>query len=260
MDRTEQLKAFIATLDNKPQFSQKANQYHISIVTIYDEKTEGEWLPDFLANLPKVTDGSVELILCKVVRDKYTNQRPSKPEIRNGIQVNYVMTFQEIWNFADARNAANQAASGKWILSLDTDEIIINDQFNGLVELLKNAQPDVHGVSVKVYSPIGKLGEFIVGDIVRVFRNDVRIIWKCAIHESVMFSMLEQNLKSIESDISILHSGYDAEGDVIKHKLERNLELICRDYANRKNSSIVKNALKNHLYKTVTQLKAIENE
>jgi len=174
--------------------------------------------------------------------------------------VNYVMTFMEEWNFSDARNAANQAASGEWILSLDTDEIIIQSQFDRIVELVKSEKVDeVVGVGLKVYSRVRDTPDYVLGNIVRLFRNDVRIIWKCAIHESVMFSILEQNLRTIDTNIGIFHTGYDLESDVIKSKLERNLELLCREYAKRNISSIMKNALKNKLFETVKQLEVIQN-
>lgn len=238
----------------EPQESQPSHSPLLSIVTIYDERNEAAWLCDFLANLPKVEEGVIEVILCKNVKDGTTKERPKAPELRNGIIVHYVMHYYQEWSFADARNVAQTAASGKWILAMDTDEMIIQAQLPALLELCQTGTADAY--SMKMYSLLDG-DKFDITPVTRLFRNDPKIAWRCAIHETVLFSIYDNNLTHQDTNITIFHAGYNAEKDVLHKKLNRNLDMICREYA-KCNHSHMKNYLRVHLFQTIAELDRYE--
>lgn len=259
--RLEGMKSFlelIAEHNPQPQAA-TVKKPLLSIVTIYDEINESKWMYDFLENLPRCEKGKVELILCKTVRDNLTQEMPKPPETRNGIQIHHSIVYYPEWSFSDARNAAKGAASGDWILSLDTDEQIIQNQFDKLLSLIENADSETGAFILKIYSQIGATNEYTIGNVNRVFRNDERINYKCAIHESVMFTVLDLGMKSIDCNVTIFHAGYDVDLDALKKKLHRNLNLICREYA-RYNQSNIKDYLFGHLLKTVNEIERLSNE
>ena len=259
--RLAKIQAIIDNFHNNPPESQHNKETPLlSIVTIYDEINEAKWLCDFKASLPKCERGKVELILCKTVKDKTTKERPQAPEIINGIQVHYVAVYLAEWSFADARNAAKKAANGKWILSLDTDEVIVESELQKVLAAIEKADGVTCGFSIKVFSEVGENGgETSLAPITRIFRNDDRIHWKCAIHETVLFSIYEMGSVVKDLDVTIFHSGYKADDRTLNNKLSRNLEMLCSEYAKHKPSHI-RDYLYVHLYRTINELERRKNE
>jgi hypothetical protein len=242
------------------QSQHNTEQPLLSIVTIYDEINEAKWLCDFKDSLPKCDPGKVELILCKTVKDSATKERPKAPQVINGIQVHYVAVYLPEWSFSDARNAAKQAANGKWILSLDTDEVVVESELQKVFEAIKKADSATMGFSIKVFSEVGENGEEnSLAPITRIFRNDSRIHWKCAIHETVLFSIYEIGSVVKDLDVTIFHSGYKADERTLISKLQRNIELLCREYTKYKPSHI-RDYLHVHLYRTINELERRKNE
>lgn len=258
MTQEQRNKAIQMLIDGfKPQIEVEQLQTPLlSIVTIYDEANEAKWLCDYLANLPCVEEGLVEVILCKNVKDGTTKERPLAPEIRNGVVIHYVMHHYKEWNFADARNVAQTAASGKWILALDMDEMLIPNQVETLLKLCENGKADAY--SLKAYSLL-EGDKFDIAPVTRLFKNDPKIAWQCGVHETVLFSIYDNNLIHEDTNITIFHAGYNQDKDILNKKLNRNLDMICREYA-KTNNSHMKNYLRLHLFNTVKELDRYEQE
>jgi len=256
MDRTERLRQYLDIIEKKqPQ----ADKPFISIVTIYDSANEVQYLSDFIRALPKVKEGVFELILCKCVPATGHKPKAKAPEIINGITVHYVTFPYDKWSFADARNVAATAASGEWILSLDTDEILAESQAIELENLCRNSPKNVGAYSVVIYSQVCDNSTFEAVPVTRLYRNDERLKYQCAVHETVMFSMQETELIYAESNVSLFHSGYAQSADVLISKLERNLNLISAEFARYKHSHI-KEYMRVHLFNTVFELQRFYDE
>lgn len=250
MDRTQRLRQYLDIIENKQVQSDKP---FISIVTIYDEINEAQYLADFVRALPRVKEGVFELILCKCVPATGHKPKPKAPGNINGITVHYVAFPYQSWSFADARNVAATAASGEWILSLDTDEILAESQAIELEKLCRNSPKNIGAYSLKIYSQVCDDSRFEAVPVTRLYRNDERLKYQCAVHETVMFSMQETELIYSESELSLFHSGYAQSRDVLISKLERNLQMITAEYARYKHSHI-KEYMKVHLFNTVFEL------
>jgi len=124
-------------------------------------------------------------------------------------------------DFAAARNDGLDAATGDWILYIDADERLIDTSPEALRAGLDDAmayaarlrfRPTVHGTLVREY---------------RLFRNDPRLRFKGAMHETIRpdLDALEEAIgaKTIDSPAAMVHLGY--EGDLTaKHR--RNLPLL----------------------------------
>lgn len=252
-------KAFLSgMLQDEPQ---EATEPILSIVTIYDNDNEVKWLDDFIANLPELSveyDGEIEVCLVKCIKDKYTNESPKPPETRNGVAISYYLVYLDEWDFAEARNAAKQAACGKWILSLDTDENLMQNEVATLIQTLRKAPLNVGGYTLNICSPIGDGSKYDRTKATRIFRNVPKIKWHCAIHEQVAYSIVENGYVIAEIPINIFHAGYVASNEELITKLERNLTMICKEYATRKETHY-KMFMRDYLFKTVKHIQEVEN-
>lgn len=124
-------------------------------------------------------------------------------------------------DFAAARNYGLETATGDWILYIDADERLVDTTPESLRQGLEEEaafaarlrfRPTVNGSVVREY---------------RLFRNDRRLRFKGAIHETMRpdLDALEQafGAKTIDSPASMVHLGY--EGD-LSSKHRRNLPLL----------------------------------
>lgn len=233
----------------------------ISIVTIYDDENERKWLDSFIDNLPCLTtenEGAIEVILCKNVKDKHTTEKPMPPVIREDVTIHSCLVYLDEWSFAEARNAARQAASGKWILSLDTDEMILQKQVDELIKICKEATDETGGFQVRIYSTIGEQNDFSLTQATRLFRNTPEIIWQCSIHETVSLSIQQNGLKIAGSNLVVFHDGYAVSETELLKKLRRNLKMICGELYKNRDSHILA-FMENYLFATVGNIQKITN-
>ncbi len=148
-----------------------------------------------------------------------------------------VKVIEQIWNkdFSKARNEIIKIASGDWILTIDTDEVLatridyLNPKYDFYFASQVNEDNDYWNA--------------------RVFKNHKGYHYKNKMHETVEHHITLKN--SAKSNIKIMHSGYKlSEKDMIA-KLERNYELMLSDKGNPVRNYHLGNYeyLKNHNYK-----------
>ena len=134
-------------------------------------------------------------------------------------------------NFSNARNYAISKAKGYWILFLDADEYFSSPlDASFLVELQRyNKRPDILGLAFKhvnVDINTGKKSEEQY--LIRMFRNKKNIRYKNSIHEYIANSNGEMVVDIIKNkELIIYHTGYSK--DILKEKVQRNLNLILKD-------------------------------
>ncbi|OEO28520.1 hypothetical protein VW23_004485 [Devosia insulae DS-56] len=128
-----------------------------------------------------------------------------------------------VWHddFAAARNFGLDAASSEWILYIDADERLIKTTRDDLRAGL--GAPDVYAARLlfRVTSNSTLYREF------RLFRNDTRLRFKGAMHETIVpdLSLLQRDAgaRVIDTTAKVVHLGYD--GDMTT-KYRRNLPLL----------------------------------
>jgi GT2 family glycosyltransferase len=135
--------------------------------------------------------------------------------------------IQTVWenDFSKARNLGLEAATGKWILVLDADELLLDADKAALRQLLdRHPEPDAgFTLDQNSSSDGGKTG--ILVSIVRLFprRPDIRYEWP--VHEQPVTSLERAGLPILKSSIRFLHTGYtDAERNAAKQR--RNLAIL----------------------------------
>ena len=148
--------------------------------------------------------------------------------------------FHYTWenDYAAARNESLKHATGDFILYIDADEELESNQEFEIKSLLKHNNYDALILNVKSYMQSSENENII--RYPRIFRNYKNLSFKYAIHEQIIDSLDENDARFYESDVNILHHGYNIPlQDLIKKK-ERNLLAI---------ESILKNEPSNEYYR-----------
>lgn len=150
--------------------------------------------------------------------------------------------FPWIDDFSAARNAVMDRASGKWYLSVDSDEYL-DSNITQLVDFLKNPRgrrESVCGIMVRNYDTMemdGKYSDFIA---VRMLRMSTGLRYEGAIHEA--WPLVENGYSDVRalSRTILHHDGYvgldDAQG---KTKRDRNLALLRTQLAENPDSLLL---------------------
>jgi len=156
-----------------------------------------------------------------VVVDTGSTDRSVEIAVRHGARV-----FEESWrdDFAQARNAALERASGDWILYVDADERAFAN--GDLREAL--SPPDLLAARVP-FRASSRLTPYLEH---RLFRNRPDLRFRGVIHETIVPALREvverEGLRVGIAPLTIEHLGY--EGD-LRAKHRRNLPLLRRAVA-----------------------------
>ncbi len=139
-----------------------------------------------------------------------------------------VYDFEWKDDFSKARNESIRHATGNWILVLDADEAIAEEDLQKLKKLtffgdmmgyLFTQRTYTNNTGLKSYHRIDESTKYTKGfsgwvpaKIVRLFRRDGKIRFKGEVHESVLSGIQKLKGKTMETDIPIHHYGMEREG------------------------------------------------
>jgi glycosyltransferase involved in cell wall biosynthesis/FMN phosphatase YigB (HAD superfamily)/Tfp pilus assembly protein PilF len=179
-------------------------------------KNEEKFLPQCLASVKGVA-GQI------VVVDTGSTDRTVEIAKAHGAEVH---SFAWCDDFAAARNAGLEHATGDWVLMLDADEELPADQQEQLRADVKRA--DV----IALRLPLVNKGEEAHGRhfVPRLFRNAPDVYYYSRIHEQVFPSLIKcgqaWEMKTAIGTAQLLHHGYAREIVQNRNKIERNLRLL----------------------------------
>lgn len=151
--------------------------------------------------------------------------------------------FPWINDFSAARNAVMDRCSGRWYISVDTDEYLQKD-ISELVGFLmqENGTIDFATVIVRSYSNYELTGNYSDLMGLRMVRLSTGIRYHGAIHESFDFGE-EIPLAEPLNQTIFDHDGYvefNQNSEKGRAKLKRNVELIRRELENRPNDILLR--------------------
>jgi len=207
----------------------------LSIVCIYN-RDDMKYIPEMLESISVLSD-YCEVVLVETIADfniddptmrilKQTNLRQKAVWHYSPSIVNFDGEELEIFDFAEARNAALNLARGEWVLSVDADERLIPTQAKHLLESLAETPEDVGGFYTTQYNFIpwseGEEGykTRMLATACRLFRNREDIEWEYPVHEKVENTIKAAGFKMAELSLLIDHVGQaiSAEEKLIKIK------------------------------------------
>lgn len=178
-------------------------------------KDEEEMLGACLESVANIADEIV-------VYDTGSSDRTIEIALSAGAKV-----IEGYWDndFARARNASLEHASGVWVLTLDADEIFQCDP-ETLDALLLGASEEVEAFTVAIdnLEGVGSVG--ITHMSARLARR-ASAMWRFSLHEQLVpIDDPDRELRRIYlSDARIVHRGYLAQVMKSKNKAQRNLEI-----------------------------------
>ncbi|MGD9400980.1 MAG: tetratricopeptide repeat protein [bacterium] len=134
--------------------------------------------------------------------------------------------FEHPWknDFADAKNAALERATGRWILFLDADEYVCPESRDRILSAI-SGEADAYFVRIESEVKSGA-GRTFVSLHQRLFRNNLGIRYEGAVHEQVDSSLKRTGAHVRNSEIVLKHTGYGLDAAGMKPKLERNLHIL----------------------------------
>jgi tetratricopeptide (TPR) repeat protein len=140
-----------------------------------------------------------------------------------------VRLIQERWHddFARARNRSIEAASARYLLWLDADDVVPPESARTLCELRDHVLP--HRRDLAFVLPVENLdargGVIDVLLQTRIFPRGPKYRFRHAIHEQITPSLLEGGVELQRLPAPIRHAGY-AHEHVVRQKAERNEALL----------------------------------
>ena len=143
-----------------------------------------------------------------------------------------IFHFKWCNDFSEARNYALSKSSGDWIFYLDADERLEHKSKNELLELIKSEKK--LGINCYVHSISSDGSNNQSMKYIRLFKNDSKIKFSGKAHEQIEPSLRINNYEIVDSDLEIVHLGYDVSESELQRKAKRNLTLLMIDYKNKK--------------------------
>ena len=152
------------------------------------------------------------------------------PKIRNIVESFNAHYYHKPFSndFSDLRNYLKSQIKTKWILFLDTDEVI---EYKDLPHFSQMTLRDVDGYLFIVWN-FQPDGSILFSDNVRLVRNIDKIYWNHPIHESISDSVKLNHLDIIPAPIPIRHSGFLKSKDSKKVKSNLYLDILKKELKN----------------------------
>jgi len=134
-------------------------------------------------------------------------------------------------DFAQARNVSLDAATGDWLMYLDADEVLVEEDGPRLRELLGNTWRE--GFFLVETNHVGDLddGAAVTHNALRLFRNRPEYRFEGRVHEQFAHRLPNLPERLQYSTVRVEHFGYLGAVRDAKEKSRRNIELLERQIA-----------------------------
>jgi glycosyltransferase involved in cell wall biosynthesis len=148
-----------------------------------------------------------------------------------------IYDFEWIGDFSAARNFVASKANGQWILVLDADEYVEEENFKDFIEEIKSDEEKFDSYAARILNFTGHFGEGLIQNYHdRIYKNNGEINYYRKIHEQ--FQNKNGNpLASKKAGLVIFHSGYLNKVVNEKDKKVRNKELLDKEMNAGKNKA-----------------------
>lgn len=186
-------------------------------------KNEEEMLAQCLESVSAIVD---EII----VVDTGSEDRTVEIARRFGARV-----YHHPWeaNFSLHRNQSIDYATGDWILIMDADEVLLQEDHDKLRRATRI--PDMNVVSISVHNKhlrTGEITSFLPS--VRLWRRKLGGRYEGIVHNELRLPASEPVLRA---DVRLIHFGYGLEWDKMKEKIKRSKTLLLKQLEENPNNA-----------------------
>ncbi|MCU7497220.1 MAG: glycosyltransferase [Ignavibacteria bacterium] len=143
-----------------------------------------------------------------------------------------VYNFDWVNDFSAARNYALSKSTGDWILYLDADERLSQKSHKELKSIISSKKKEAYFCIVNSIGSAAQKSNKM--RYARLFRNEKSIKFSGSIHEQIIHSLQNEGYLLKDSDIEIIHLGYDISYEGLKEKARRNLSYLLNEYERKK--------------------------
>lgn len=188
-------------------------------------------------NLPRCLESVLGVVDEMVVVDTGSTDATKDIALSFGARV---IDFPWTGDFSAARNAGLEQAAGQWILVLDADEELVEEDRPLVRAFLRSSDKD--GYFVRCLNYLGDAeddNEVLVHGQFRLFRNRPKHRFRGPIHEQMLGVVQEAGGQIDFSRIRIRHYGYTRRAALERDKIERNVEIIRRALAEKPDDSFM---------------------
>lgn len=208
----------MTTAHSKTQSKQdRGSRLSLSMIV----KNEEKFLPDCLESVKGLID---EIVIVDTGSTDATKEIAARYGAR-------IIDFNWIGDFSAARNHALEQCTGDWVLYLDADERLTDNQENLLRKLITAGGVDAYNVIIENPHSLQQGNFNQENSYPRLFRRLPGVKFEGKVHEQVWPSLMRLKLTVKQSSLAIQHLGYGQGYDVVKQKAERNLELLKNQLA-----------------------------
>jgi tetratricopeptide (TPR) repeat protein len=185
-------------------------------------KDEEEWLGRCLAAVKPAVD---EMIIVD------TGSTDRTVEIAESFGAT-VLHHEWTGDFSAARNVSLEAATGDWIIYLDADEVLVEEDAPRLHALTGHTWREAFALVETNYTGDIEDGTALTHNAMRMFRNRPEYRFKGRLHEQMAYALPGYLTERIEyTQLRIEHYGYLGVVRDAKDKSRRNLELLLQQAA-----------------------------
>lgn len=163
-----------------------------------------------------------------IVLDLGSNDRSTQVALEYNARV-YQGQFAD--DIASLRNATIRRATSDWILVLDADELIDEQQTQKILASLESIPDDALGVQVYVRAPEGSGISMLSDSEVRLFRNRNEVLFAHRACEQVDESIARLGGRILETDVEIRRAGDCRPSPPSYRSLQTSLRLLHLDLA-----------------------------
>src|SRR4051794_31953444 len=138
------------------------------------------------------------------------------------------------WNgsFSDARNVSLEAATSDWVIYLDADEVLVEDDAPRLRALTGHVWREAFALVETNYTGDIEDGTALTHNALRMFRNRPEYRFKGRLHEQMAYALPGYLTERIQyTQLRIEHYGYLGVVRDAKDKSRRNLDLLLQQVA-----------------------------
>lgn len=201
-------------------------------------------------NIERALSWGKDIVWEQIVVDTGSSDRTAELAGRMGARLFH---FDWIDDFAAAKNYAIEQAEGDWIVFLDADEYLSEEDVKKLPSILEKLSGQEQNAliarwvqtdgtetflgesagsgiqSLQTVKADGSSGSAVAGTVVRIFRNQPGLLYQGRIHEQLSMENGAVRCFDASAALAVLHTGYSPEEMEEKKKTERNIRLLKKE-------------------------------